>query len=303
MSSRLGRGGAAAFIVVVTLLLGQQLLGRNLATSAGSRITILYDAFGRPSQMIQDWGYSAFVEYAGKRILFDIGNNPSIFAKNVRTAGVDLKKLDFVVLSHRHLDHTASLSHLLELNPDIKIYVPRDGVFGGEIPSKFYRRQDSLPDEMRYFAGKPSEPLTSSAPWLAGKFVMVDSILEVVPGVHLISLVSESPGTKELPELSMAIETAKGLVVVAGCSHPGIEKIVAAAARIDPKVHGVFGGLHLPTASDPEIARIAVALHDTYKVERIAPGHCTGEPAFYHFKKIWKDRYTYAGVGSVIGLP
>jgi 7,8-dihydropterin-6-yl-methyl-4-(beta-D-ribofuranosyl)aminobenzene 5'-phosphate synthase len=253
--------------------------------------------------MIQDWGYSAFVEYAGKRILFDIGNNPSIFAKNVRTAGVDLKKLDFVVLSHRHLDHTASLSHLLELNPDIKIYVPRDGVFGGAIPSRFYRRQDSLPEEMRYFAGKPSEPLTSSKPWLAGKFVMVDSILEVVPGVHLISLVSESPGTKELPELSMAIETAKGLVVVAGCSHPGIERIVAAAAGIDPQVHGVFGGLHLPTASDPEIARIAVALHDTYKVERIAPGHCTGEPAFYHFKKIWKDRYTYAGVGSVIGLP
>jgi 7,8-dihydropterin-6-yl-methyl-4-(beta-D-ribofuranosyl)aminobenzene 5'-phosphate synthase len=299
--SRLGRV-AAALLVGAALLLGQRLLASKSA-AAGNRVTILYDAFGRPSQMIQDWGYSAFVEYAGKRILFDIGNNPSIFAKNVKAAGVDLRKLDFVVLSHRHLDHTASLSHLLKLNPEIKIYVPRDGVFGGAIPSKFYRRQDSLPDEMRYFAGRPNEPLTSSTPWLAGKFVMVDSTLEVVPGVHLISLVSESPGTKELPELSMAIETAKGLVVVAGCSHPGIERIVAAAAGIDPKVHGVFGGLHLPTASDPEIARIAAALHDTYKVERIAPGHCTGEPAFYHFRKIWKDRYTYAGVGSVIGLP
>jgi 7,8-dihydropterin-6-yl-methyl-4-(beta-D-ribofuranosyl)aminobenzene 5'-phosphate synthase len=302
MSSRLSRAGAAAFIVAVALLLAQQLLGRKPAV-VGDRVTILYDAFGRPSAMIQDWGYSAFVEYAGKRILFDIGNNPTIFAKNVKAAGVDLRKLDFVVLSHRHLDHTASLSHLLELNPGVKIYVPRDGVFGGAIPSKFYRREGSLPEEMRYFAGKPSDPLTSSTPWLPGKFVMVDSIVEVVSGVHLISLVSESPGTKELPELSMAIETAKGLVVVAGCSHPGIERIVAAAAGIHPKVHGVFGGLHLPTASDPEIARIAAALHDTYKVERVAPGHCTGEPAFYHFKKIWKDRYTYAGVGSVIDLP
>ncbi|HZA93246.1 MAG TPA: hypothetical protein VE420_11520, partial [Gemmatimonadales bacterium] len=77
----------------------------------------------------------------------------------------------------------------------------------------------------------------------------------------------------------------------------------AAAARIHPRVHSVFGGLHLPSAADPEIARIAAALRDTYKVERIAPGHCTGEPAFYHFKKTWKDRYTYAGVGSVIDLP
>ena len=302
MSPRLGQRIAAASILVMALLLGQQLLGKSQPPN-GNRVTILYDAFGRPSQMIQDWGYSALVEYAGKRILFDIGNNPSIFARNVKAAGVDLKKLDFVVLSHRHLDHTASLSHLLDLNPDVKIYVPRDGVFGGSIPSKFYRRHDSLPDEMRYFAGKPSEPLTSGVPWLNGKFVMVDSTLEVTPGVHFISLISESVGTKELPELSMALETPRGLVVVAGCSHPGIERIVAAATRIHPRVHSVFGGLHLPSAPDPEIARIAAALRDTYKVERIAPGHCTGEPAFFHFRKTWKDRYTYAGVGSVIDLP
>ena len=62
----------------------------------------------------------------------------------------------------------------------------------------------------------------------------------------------------------------------------------------------MFGGLHLPSASDAEVARVAAALHDTYKVERMAPGHCTGEPAFYHFKKVWKDRYTYAGVGSIL---
>jgi len=302
MSPRIARAVAATFLVVLALLLGQRLLGTTMV-EAGNRVTILYDAFGKPSAMTQDWGYSALVEYGGKRILFDIGNNPTIFARNVQAARVDLKSLDFVVLSHRHLDHTASLSHLLQINPDVKIYVPRDNVFGGPIPSRFYRRQDSLPNEMRYFAGKPSEPLTSSTAWLGGKFVMVDSILQVQPGVHLISLVSESPGTKELPELSMALETSKGLVLVVGCSHPGIERIVAAAAGIRPQVHSVFGGLHLPSAPDEEIARVAAALHDTYKIERLAPGHCTGEPAFYHFRKVWKDRYTYAGVGSVIALP
>ncbi len=302
MSPRTGRAVAATFFVVVALLLVQRLPGSN-GSAVGDRVTILYDAFGKPSTMTQDWGYSALVEYGGKRILFDIGNNPTIFARNVKAAGVDLKRLDLVVLSHRHLDHTASLSYLLNINPDVKIYVPRDNVFGGPIPSRFYRRQDSLPDEMRYFAGRPSEPLTSSMPWLAGKFVMVDSTVQVQPGVHLISLVSESPGTKELPELSMALETPKGLVLVVGCSHPGIERIVAAAAGIKPQVHSVFGGLHLPSAPDEEIGRVAAALHDTYKIERMAPGHCTGEPAFYHFKKVWKDRYTYAGVGSIIGLP
>jgi 7,8-dihydropterin-6-yl-methyl-4-(beta-D-ribofuranosyl)aminobenzene 5'-phosphate synthase len=304
MSSRLSRGGAAAFVVLAAALLGQQLLG-NSRPPNGNRVTILYDAFGRPSQMIQDWGYSALVEYGGKRILFDTGNSPRIFAENVKAAGVNLKALDAVVISHRHLDHTAGLNHLLRMNPEVKIYAPREafGPFGSSIPSKFYRRQDSLPTEMRYFDGAPEEEFRSGSAWPAGKFVTVDSTTEISSGVYLISLISEATGTKELRELSLAIDTPEGMVVIAGCSHPGIEKIVAQATRINPRVHTVFGGFHLPAASDEDVSRIASALHDTYRVQRIAPGHCTGEPAFYHFKKIWKDRYTYAGVGSVIGLP
>ncbi len=288
-------------LALVLLLSGYVLRPSPAATE--NRVTILYDAFGKSPTMTKDWGYSALVEYGGKRILFDIGNNPTIFSRNVKAAGVDLEKLDFVVLSHRHLDHTAGLKHLLSLNPKVKIYVPKDGVFGGSLPRNFYRRHESLPEEMRYFGGHPGETLAAGTPWLDGKFVMVDSTIEVTPGVHLISLVSETPGTKELPELSMAIETPEGLIVVAGCSHPGIERIVAAAAGIRRQVYAVFGGLHLPAAPDQEIARIGAALHDTYNVDRIAPGHCTGEPAFYRFKSIWKDRYTYAGVGSVIDLP
>ncbi len=294
---------SAVLVLVLALLLSGSILGTRGST--GNRITILYDAFGKSPTMIKDWGYSALVEYGGKRILFDTGNNPQIFAKNVTAAGVDLKKLDFVVISHRHLDHTAGLNHLLSVNPEVKIYAPKEafGVFGSSLPSQFYRRQDSLPDEMRYFDGHPGEALTSGTPWVTGKFVTVDSTLEIIPGVHLLSLVSEAVGTKELRELSLAIETPRGMIVVAGCSHPGIERIVTAATGIDQRVHLVFGGLHLPAATDREVARIAAALHDTYKVDRIAPGHCTGEPAFYLFRNRWKDRYTYAGVGSVIGLP
>jgi 7,8-dihydropterin-6-yl-methyl-4-(beta-D-ribofuranosyl)aminobenzene 5'-phosphate synthase len=104
-------------------------------------------------------------------------------------------------------------------------------------------------------------------------------------------------------ELSLAIRTPEGLVLVVGCSHPGIERIVEAAAAIDPRVHIVFGGFHMPAASDTEIARVAVSLHDRLKVERLAPGHCTGEPAFAHFKRVWGSAYSYAGLGSVIDLP
>jgi 7,8-dihydropterin-6-yl-methyl-4-(beta-D-ribofuranosyl)aminobenzene 5'-phosphate synthase len=298
MSYRLGTMGALA------LLLGASALQGHLRAPA-NRVTILYDAFGKPSKMKKDWGYSALIEHGGKRILFDTGNNPTIFAQNVRAAGVDLKKLDYVVISHRHLDHTAGLSYLLSVNPAVTIYAPKEpfGAFGSKLPSRFYRKQDSLPEEMRYYDGHPEDTLAFGTTWPNGKFVTVDSAREVTPGVHLISLVSDVTGTRELRELSLAIETSQGLVVVVGCSHPGVERIVSAATGIDPRVHMVFGGFHLPAASDQAIDSIAVSLHDTYKVDQIAPGHCTGEPAFYRFRKVWKDRYVYAGVGTSIGLP
>jgi metal-dependent hydrolase (beta-lactamase superfamily II) len=91
-----------------------------------NRITILYDAFGKDPSMRKDWGFSALVEVAGKRILFDTGDNRDIFAANVAAKNVDLTKLDFVVLSHRHGDHMAGLAHVLSVNPTVKIYAPKE---------------------------------------------------------------------------------------------------------------------------------------------------------------------------------
>ena len=93
------------------------------------------------------------------------------------------------------------------------------------------------------------------------------------------------------------------MAVVAGCSHPGIDRIVEAASAIDPRVYLVMGGFHLPAAPDEQISRIATRLHDGLRVEHLAPGHCTGEPAFALFRRIWGEAYTYAGVGTVIELP
>jgi 7,8-dihydropterin-6-yl-methyl-4-(beta-D-ribofuranosyl)aminobenzene 5'-phosphate synthase len=91
-----------------------------VAPASENRITILYDAFGKDPSMRKDWGFSALVEVAGKRILFDTGDNRDIFAANVKAKNVDLTKLDFVVLSHRHGDHMAGLAHVLSVNPSTR---------------------------------------------------------------------------------------------------------------------------------------------------------------------------------------
>jgi 7,8-dihydropterin-6-yl-methyl-4-(beta-D-ribofuranosyl)aminobenzene 5'-phosphate synthase len=107
---------------------------------------VLYDAFGQTSEMQKDWGYAALVEYGGKRILFDTGNNPDILVHNAEAKGIDLAKLDFVVMSHRHGDHIGGLSYVLRVNPKVIIYAPKEGfgVFGADLPSTFYpQRSDA----------------------------------------------------------------------------------------------------------------------------------------------------------------
>ena len=275
-----------------------------VAAPAPARIIVLYDAFGKDATMTKGWGYAALVEISGKRILFDTGDDPGILAKNAKAKGVDLTRLDFVVLSHRHSDHVGGLSFLQSVNPKVKIYAPKEnfGVFGSDLPSTFYRKDDSLPAEMRYYSGTPPETMKFGTAFPGANIQLIDKTTEVAPGITLIALISDAPGTKELKELSLAINTPDGLVLVVGCAHPGIEAIVVEAARINPHIHFIAGGLHLVVAQDPAIEKVATALHDTYNVDYIAPGHCTGEPAFAAMQKAFGDRYLYAGLGTTLGV-
>jgi 7,8-dihydropterin-6-yl-methyl-4-(beta-D-ribofuranosyl)aminobenzene 5'-phosphate synthase len=134
--------------------------------------------------------------------------------------------------------------------------------------------------------------------WPGANITLIDKTTEIAPGIHLIALVSDKPGTMELRELSLALTTPEGMVIVVGCSHPGIEKIVQAAAVIDPRILFVAGGFHLLVAQDPEILKVVETLRDTFKVGYVAPGHCTGEPTFTALRKAFGERYLYAGLGS-----
>ena len=299
-------------LIVLMSVIGSAWLLSSCATTSPTsaaaetpRITVLYDAFGKDAAMTKDWGYAALVEINGKRILFDTGDDPAIFAKNVKAKGVDLTKLDFVVLSHRHGDHVSGVSYLLSANPKVKIYAPKDGlggIFGSDVTSKFYRKDEALPAEKRYYNGTPPEVMKLGTVFPGADIQLIDKTTELVPGITLIALVSDAPGTKELKELSLAINTADGIVLVVGCSHPGIEGIVAEAAKINPHIHFIAGGFHLVAAQDPAIEKIATTLHDTYRVDYIAPGHCTGEPTFAALQKTFGDHYLYAGLGTTLDL-
>jgi 7,8-dihydropterin-6-yl-methyl-4-(beta-D-ribofuranosyl)aminobenzene 5'-phosphate synthase len=276
----------------------------SATTSGRARITILYDAFGKRSDMEKDWGYAALIEYGGKRILFDTGDNPEILEKNAKAAKADLSHLDFVVLSHRHSDHMGGMDYLLRVNPKVKIYAPKEnfGIYGSSLPGTFYRRDESLTPSERYYDGAAPAVMKFGSAWPRTHFELIESTQEIAPGIHIIALVSDKPGTLELRELSLALQTPEGIVLVVGCSHPGIEKILAETVAIDRHIHMVVGGFHLVTASDADIEKVVTSLHDTWNVDYLAPGHCTGEPTFTGLKKAFGERYLYAGLGSQIEM-
>jgi 7,8-dihydropterin-6-yl-methyl-4-(beta-D-ribofuranosyl)aminobenzene 5'-phosphate synthase len=138
-------------------------------------LTVLHDSFGKRSELRKDWGFAALLEFGGKRILFDTGNNARVFAHNVDALGVDLTNLDFAVISHRHGDHTSGLNHLLKVNPSLTIYTPEETycVFGSSLPGIFYPRCHSLPAYMQYYDGKPPDAIRHGTPWPEAHFVWI----------------------------------------------------------------------------------------------------------------------------------
>ena len=225
-----------------------------------------------------------------------------MFRANVEALGIDLASLDFAVISHRHGDHTSGLAYVLEKSPRLPIWVPKEiyGVFGSSLPGTFYPRCPTLPTDMRYYDGFPPELIRHGTPWRGADFRDVDATREVAPGVTVLHTVSSMPGTVEMPELTLSLRVGEGQVIIAGCSHPGIEKILAGAGTDATPVACMFGGLHWVLTPEAEIERMAKVLRERWSVKRVAPGHCTGEPGFAALQRAYGGDYLYAGLGTRI---
>jgi 7,8-dihydropterin-6-yl-methyl-4-(beta-D-ribofuranosyl)aminobenzene 5'-phosphate synthase len=121
----------------------------------------------------------------------------------------------------------------------------------------------------------------------------------------LIPLTQDATGTVSRSSLCSASgrPERRRLLSRARISHAGIEAILEAASAVDPRTEIVFGGLHLVTTPVEEIDALVENVKTKWKVQRIAPGHCTGEPAFARFKKAYGENYLYAGLGTKAELP
>ena len=130
---------------------------------------------------------------------------------------------------------------------------------------------------------------------LGAKVVVVTKPREICPGVFLVG-----PLGDKIVEQALAVATRKGLVVIAGCSHPGVVEIVTEAKKqLKQDVYMVCGGMHLLNHSESAVKHIIARLKDL-GVQAVGPTHCTGEKAIALFKEAFGDAYIQIGAGKVL---
>ena len=309
---------------IINILLVVLVGGFLLLPASAQEVTIqnLYDAFGPEDEALtRDWGYSALVRYGDVTILFDAGNNAGLLEKNAKALGVDLREVDFAVLSHRHSDHASGFDAFVERNTAATLYLPPDGSLG--MPSHWRTSvlpQDRHPELSRkemYYGGDRREGVYRPGPRFRGANTeFVETSRWIAPGVFLLVTKSEltgdfsrypphgqEPRLEGLPELSLVLETEQGLVVITGCSHSRVEHIVSKAREEMKKdVALLVGGFHLGPYDNDTIEQLARELKEKMGVHRVAPAHCTGHAGFKVFRRVFGENYHYAGLGSVVRL-
>jgi 7,8-dihydropterin-6-yl-methyl-4-(beta-D-ribofuranosyl)aminobenzene 5'-phosphate synthase len=265
------------------------------------------------AQLKPEHGISLFIEHRGKNILFDTGSS-DLFARNAEALGIDLKRVDFLVLSHAHFDHAGGLARFMELNPTAPVVLLSRARQETYLKILFIKKYIGI--DRKLFDTH------------AARFRFFDDPLELSPGVSVMANTVQEEhrpsgnrmlyirqGTSFVPdpfnhELILVMDEDDGSVVFTGCSHNGILNMLASVYRLRPgiRIKAVFGGFHLMNpitkkmSEKPETVESIAAKLKSLPAGKIYTGHCTGPDAFALLKKGLGDRVAEFTTGMAVDI-
>ena len=188
----------------------------------------LVDAHTAGAGLAGEAGVSYLVKAGGARVLFDLGLDVRSLQGNAAALGVDLNEVDAVVISHRHLDHVGGL----QAQKAHSFVLPAARLEEGQVP---------------VYLPEPLQHATADVRVVEAPQHVASCIASIGPIPRSLFVMGWTP------EQSLAVNVAgKGIVLIVGCGHQGVRRIVERAETLfDEPLYGLVGGLHLPITASP----------------------------------------------------
>ncbi len=265
--------------------------------------TLIENTMGEHLALKNEHGISFYIEKDGHKLLFDTGQSGT-FLENAEQLQIDLSDLEYVILSHGHYDHSGGLRSLISIADKFELIL-------GE---GFFNEKYGYKNGSYEFLGNNFNRKFLQEKSISYKFVNND-LNEILPGIYVITnfprihkdevintrfkLLKDGEFISDLfnDEVLIAVDTPEGLVILLGCSHPGMKNMMDAARNLLGKpIYAVLGGTHLVEANDGSLD-ISMDYLNKGEMKVIGVSHCTGQKAMSNLS-ISNDRYFHNRTGS-----
>ena len=247
------------------------------------RIATLLDDRGSEHKGLEtEHGLSFFIEARSGRYLFDFGST-GIALDNAAAMDIDLSDTDYAICSHGHYDHAGGYPAFVEEGLSCPL-VTGKGFFTGKyalngqvatyLGTSF--NEDYLKENgIVHMVCEDTLALGEGA-WVMTGFKRTHAF-ETIPGRFVLREGNTWKPDRFDDEVCLVLDEGDGLVVVVGCSHPGIMNILCSVhERFHKPIKTVVGGTHLMEADETRLGRTLREM-ETLGVSLIGCNHCSGD--------------------------
>lgn len=265
--------------------------------------TLVENTAGEHHALVSEHGISFLVEKDDRKILFDTGQSDA-FLYNAMQLNIDMSKIDTVVLSHGHYDHSGGFRYLSEVAEDYHVWMDE----------AFFDEKYGMRGKAYDYLGNNFDETFLIDNSIPHSFVS-EPTHEIAPGIYIVSSFARKHNVEEInprfmirkdstfvtdpfdDEILLALETEKGMAVLLGCAHPGMMNMLDAVKETFQKpIMAVLGGTHLVETKGKRLQKSLKYLQDP---DLLIAGvsHCTGKEAMKKLKEN-NQRYVHNMTGT-----